>query len=236
MSRRGEGGQFFAASRAAASSAFASAKSFWNASLCLECASNHCFQQCALSCLWQHLCKRSDVCAATDQLCRRVDPAANSDGTQFIQCISTQDDLAWRFAITNITVNGSALPPAAYDLAQSGVIVFDSPMSALLQSPSAAIVVRAAGYGADTVVQSIGGFTASSLSSVAFKNGDVSFAFTNYTGLSFSVLATNNLAAPRSTWPVNGAAVENPAGSGNYQFSDPNPATNTTRYYLLRQP
>jgi hypothetical protein len=64
----------------------------------------------------------------------------------------------------------------------------------------------------------------------------VKFAFTNVTGLSFSILATNNIAAPKATWPVIGTAVESPAGSGQYQFTDPNPATNSTRFYILRQP
>jgi hypothetical protein len=54
--------------------------------------------------------------------------------------------------------------------------------------------------------------------------------------LSFSVLATNNLSAPIATWPVIGAAVENPAGSGQYQFTEPNPATNSNLFYILRQP
>ncbi|MGA9453031.1 MAG: hypothetical protein WBW41_17005 [Verrucomicrobiia bacterium] len=62
------------------------------------------------------------------------------------------------------------------------------------------------------------------------------FSFTNATGLSFSILATNNIAAPTANWPVIGTAVENPAGSGNYQFTDLNPATNSTRFYILRQP
>ena len=63
-----------------------------------------------------------------------------------------------------------------------------------------------------------------------------SFTFTNGVGLSFTVCATNNITAPKTTWPAIGAAVENPVGSGNYQFTDPNPATNGTRFYLLRQP
>jgi hypothetical protein len=62
------------------------------------------------------------------------------------------------------------------------------------------------------------------------------FSFTNTSGLTFSVLATNNLTAPVATWPVIGQAVENPVGSGQYQFSDPNPATNDTEFYILRQP
>jgi hypothetical protein len=62
------------------------------------------------------------------------------------------------------------------------------------------------------------------------------FSFTNAPGLSFSILATNHLAAPKASWPVIGTAVESPAGSGQYQFTDPNPATNAARFYLLRQP
>jgi hypothetical protein len=62
------------------------------------------------------------------------------------------------------------------------------------------------------------------------------FSFTNVSGLTFTVLGTNNLAAPRATWPAIGTAVESPAGSGQYQFTDPSPATNGSRYYILRQP
>jgi hypothetical protein len=64
----------------------------------------------------------------------------------------------------------------------------------------------------------------------------VQFSFTNATGLSFSVLGTNNLTAPTATWPVIGHAVENPSGSGQYQFIDTTPATNGTEFYILRQP
>jgi len=61
------------------------------------------------------------------------------------------------------------------------------------------------------------------------------FAFTNITGLSFSVLATNTLAAPVSTWPVVGTTVESPAGSGNYSYTNSTPGTNLL-FYILRQP
>jgi hypothetical protein len=61
----------------------------------------------------------------------------------------------------------------------------------------------------------------------------VAFSFTNATGLSFSVLATNNIAAPKSTWPVIGTAVENPP----YHYSYTNTAaTNANLFYILRQP
>lgn len=62
------------------------------------------------------------------------------------------------------------------------------------------------------------------------------FSFTNVTGLSFSIRATNNFSAPKPTWPVIGTATENPPGSGNYQFTDSSPATNSVRFYILSQP
>jgi hypothetical protein len=64
----------------------------------------------------------------------------------------------------------------------------------------------------------------------------LTFTFTNTPGLTFSVLGTNNVGAPRATWPVIGTATESPANSGNYQFTDANGATNAARFYLLRQP
>lgn len=62
----------------------------------------------------------------------------------------------------------------------------------------------------------------------------VQFSFTNAPGLSFSILATNNLAAPIALWPVVGTATE--VNPGQYQFTDPNPATNHAEFYILRQP
>ena len=64
----------------------------------------------------------------------------------------------------------------------------------------------------------------------------VQFSFTNAPGLSFSILATNNITAPKATWPVIGTVTDNPPNSGHYQFTDPHPATNSTRFYILRQP
>jgi hypothetical protein len=154
-----------------------------------------------------------------------------------ISVTNTPDSPAWRSAITGVTVNGSVLPPAAYDITQSGKIVFYPTASTLLQSPGAkTIVVSATGYSSDTVVQIIGGFAVPTMNSVAIQSGALSFAFTNYTGMSFSVLATNTISAPFTNWPVIGTALENPPGSGNYQFTDPKAATNSARYYLLRQP
>jgi hypothetical protein len=50
------------------------------------------------------------------------------------------------------------------------------------------------------------------------------------------VLAQTKPTLPAASWSLLGTAVENPAGSGHYQFTDPAPPTNATRFYLLRQP
>jgi autotransporter-associated beta strand protein len=73
-------------------------------------------------------------------------------------------------------------------------------------------------------------------SSAHLSGGAMTFSFTNSSGLTFTVLATNNLAAARANWPAIGTAAESPSGSGHYQFTDPAPATNGMRFYLLRQP
>jgi hypothetical protein len=62
------------------------------------------------------------------------------------------------------------------------------------------------------------------------------FSFNNTPGLIFTILATNNIAAPAATWPVIQTVADNPLNSGHYYFTDPNPATNSTRFYILRQP
>lgn len=253
---------------------------------------------------------------------------------------NSPDVPAWRAAITSIVVNGSVLPPTAYNTAQSGKIVFDPTQSTLLQSAGAkTIVISAAGYGTNAIVQTltagaatklvitvqptapvaaggvlatqpvvtvqdafgntvastasivaqvgagawtIGGtttkaavagtttftgltafsanavagaiiaFTSSgltgttssgfnipapipaSLGGATLTGGKFKFSFTNAVGLSFSVLATNNLAAPKVNWPVIGTAVEGPAGQ--YSFTNQNPATNGQQFYILRQP
>jgi hypothetical protein len=78
--------------------------------------------------------------------------------------------------------------------------------------------------------------TVAILEGAAISGGAFGFSFSNITGQSYSVLATNNLRAPLSTWPVIGNPVESPSGSGHYQFTDPNPATNSRLFYILRQP
>jgi hypothetical protein len=149
---------------------------------------------------------------------------------------NTPDDSTWRSAITGITVNGSPLPSAAYDTTQPGRIVFNSSQSVLLQTAGAkTLAFTATGYSADSVVQTLAAVPQSRLVGVLVGGGNLKFTFTNATGLGFSVLATNNLAAPIATWPVVGHPIESPAGSGSYQFTN-SPATNSTLFYRLRQP
>ena len=148
---------------------------------------------------------------------------------------TSPDDAGWRSAVSSITVNGTALPTSAYDTTQTGKIVFLPAQSSLLQTAGTLnIVVTANGYSADSVVQTINPTLQVGGSSYN-PNGVFKLSFTNATGFSCSVLSTNNLTAPVATWPVVGQAVEVPAGSGHYQYTN-SAATNHHQFYLLRQP
>lgn len=60
--------------------------------------------------------------------------------------------------------------------------------------------------------------------------------FTNFIGASFTVFATTNLALPFITWSNLGLAVESPAGSGQFQFTDPQATNNPRRFYRVHSP
>jgi hypothetical protein len=145
------------------------------------------------------------------------------------------ENAAWRSAITNVTVNGVALT-GGYDTTQSGQIVFSAPVpsSPLDSIGSKNIVIGATGYSADAVIQNIG-LTQPTLAGTALNgSGKMTFTFSSVSGLTFSVLGTNNITAPLSNWPVLGTATE--TSPGQYQFVDPTPATNGTQFYILRYP
>jgi hypothetical protein len=147
---------------------------------------------------------------------------------------NTPADPAWHSAITGITVNGSTLPPAAYDTTQSGKIVFNPAQSVLLQgSGPRTIAVTATGYSAAAVVQSIAGVTPPTLGGGSLSGGQYNFTFTSTPSLSFTVLGSTNVALPLSEWQNLGHPTESPAGT--YRFTNPNAATNTM-YYTVRQP
>jgi len=68
-------------------------------------------------------------------------------------------------------------------------------------------------------------------------NGSVQFQFTNFTDANLPVIAATNAATPLSNWNQIGFATESPAGSGKYQFTDPQSAAGLPqRYYRVRSP
>ena len=67
-------------------------------------------------------------------------------------------------------------------------------------------------------------------------NGTFQFGFTNYTDATFTVLASTNVTLPAALWTILGPAVETPAGSGNFQFSDPLATNYPQRYYRVKSP
>ena len=71
---------------------------------------------------------------------------------------------------------------------------------------------------------------------VRLANGTFQFSFTNLTGAGFTVFATTNVALPFNQWSTLGPAQESPAGSGQFQFSDPQAANNPRRYYRVKSP
>jgi hypothetical protein len=150
---------------------------------------------------------------------------------------NTPADAAWHGAITVITVNGSTLPPAAYNVTQSNKIVFNPAQSVLLQgSGPRSIVVTASGYGAAAISQNIAGVTPPNLGAggVSLSGGDLKFTFTSAPSLTFTVLSATNLALPLDQWQILGTTTESPAG--HYQFTDPSAATNAALFYAVSQP
>jgi hypothetical protein len=71
--------------------------------------------------------------------------------------------------------------------------------------------------------------------SIPVPGGGFQVTFTNLSGLSFTVLGSTDMTLPLTNWTVLGSAQESPAGSGNYQFTDP-AATNATQFYRVRSP
>ena len=66
------------------------------------------------------------------------------------------------------------------------------------------------------------------------SKGAFEFAFVNYPGASFIVLAATNLCQPPDTWtPLPGLTEPSP---GQYQFTDPEATTSPQRFYRVRSP
>ncbi len=67
-------------------------------------------------------------------------------------------------------------------------------------------------------------------------NGSLRFSFTNAAGLGFTVWASTNLVLPFSQWSNLGAITDSPAGSGQYQFTDPQATNSAQRFYRVSSP
>jgi len=65
-------------------------------------------------------------------------------------------------------------------------------------------------------------------------NGNVQFGFTNLGGLSYTVLASTNVAAPLNTWSNLGAAVEAPPST--FTFTDLQATNYPSRFYRVQGP
>ena len=124
-------------------------------------------------------------------------------------------------------------------MAGSSPVIVTAPLTGLLPGTTyhyQVVATNSAGSSAGTDMT----FTTLTVTSPSLKGFNISsgifrIAFTNATGASFSVLATNDLTAPRATWPVIGHPVESPVGSGNYQYTN-TAATDSHIFYILRQP
>jgi hypothetical protein len=64
-------------------------------------------------------------------------------------------------------------------------------------------------------------------------NGSVQLSFTNSTDENFSVLAAANVSNALNTWTQIGSAVENPVGSGRFQYIDSGAINYPQRFYRV---
>ncbi|MGD1086574.1 MAG: choice-of-anchor Q domain-containing protein, partial [Verrucomicrobiota bacterium] len=91
--------------------------------------------------------------------------------------------------------------------------------------------------GGDETFTTLGIGTAPRLNGVRnLGGGGVEFAFTNFSGDSFSILASTNVALPLDLWTNLGSAMELPPGSGLYQFTDPHATNYPHRFYMVHSP
>jgi hypothetical protein len=71
-------------------------------------------------------------------------------------------------------------------------------------------------------------------SPVLLGDGSYQFSFNNLSGLSFTVLASTNVAAPLNTWVNLGPAVEAPPGT--FLFTDTQATNYPLRFYQVLGP
>lgn len=93
-----------------------------------------------------------------------------------------------------------------------------------------------AAYQANGAVAYVSPIPAEIKNAVRQSNGPFQFGFTNTAYSSFTVFASTNLASSFNTWSNLGPALETPAGSGQYQFTDPEATNSAHRFYRVRSP
>lgn len=91
------------------------------------------------------------------------------------------------------------------------------------------ITLNGTGAGVNPVATTLAGAT-------RLANGMFRFGFTNVTGASFTVFGTTNVALPFNQWSNLGPVLESPAGSGQFQFTDPQATNHPTRFYRVKSP
>jgi hypothetical protein len=110
-----------------------------------------------------------------------------------------------------------------------------------------ALIELGGGVGGNDNNPQISGFTLETLSSVTLTpfriiqptklaDGTFQLSFTNLTGASFRVFAATNVAQPTADWSSIGPATESPAGSGQFQFTDPQATNYQQRFYRVTSP
>ncbi len=71
---------------------------------------------------------------------------------------------------------------------------------------------------------------------LSLMDGSFLLGFTNYSGMTQTVLGSTNVAAPLNEWLNLGPAVETPPDSGQFQFTDPQATNRLQRFYRVRTP
>jgi hypothetical protein len=155
-------------------------------------------------------------------------------------------------SVTNsIVFHGSVLPGSAAGHVPSGFLSFWDGTNSLAQLPltnamcgfmltnlSGSNHAFSARYSSDSY------FASSSVALTAvppllsrvtrLSDGTFQFGFSNYVGLSFTILASPDVTLPLSNWPALGPASE--IFPGQFQFSDPDSTNNILRFYRVRSP
>ena len=69
-----------------------------------------------------------------------------------------------------------------------------------------------------------------------FGSGPLQLNFSNQSGSSFRVLTTTNVSLPVAAWAEIGFAIETPASSGQFEFTDLQATNYTRRFYRVKSP